>query len=520
MISLVKRYLDINYFSDQKEAFEDLFLSHPNYPSIFAITDSLDMLSVENIAIKVPKEQLPELPDSFLAIFKEELVLVSKTDSLIKIEAKGEKKNISTNEFLEDWNGVIVAVEPNEIQSGKGNGINFGVLRYALPLLALILLSIVFNKYGLNHLLTLLPSIIGLVISVFIVQEKFGYKNEVVSKLCNINPNASCDSVIKSDKSEINKWVGFTDLPLIFFAVNVLAVLLQPNPSAPIVGLLSLIALPVIAYSVWMQKFQLKKWCVLCLAVSFLILTQAIVFWFGFKFDTNIVFTNLYFYSFVFIVISSIWLFLKPIFENKIKAERSANELKKFKRNYKLFKFLAKEIPVQEGLEKLEGLNFGNRNADLELTIIISPSCGHCHKAFQDAHELYSKFPEKIFLNILFNINPENSENPYKTVVENLLAIQNHNPEKAAAAIIDWHVKKMGLEEWKEKWVMNMIDMKVNHQIYQQYRWCLENEFNYTPIKIINGKMFPNEYEINELRYFLNDFSEEKAAGQNLSIQA
>jgi hypothetical protein len=57
--------------------------------------------------------------------------------------------------------------------------------------------------------------------------------------------------------------------------------------------------------------------------------------------------------------------------------------------------------------------------------------------------------------------------------------------------------------------------MKVNHQIHQQYNWCSENEFNYTPVKIINDKLFPKEYDINELKYFLNDFSEEKETTAN-----
>lgn len=521
MINIVKKYLDINHFSNEKTAFEDLFLSHPNYPSVFAITDSLDMLSIENIAIKVPKEQFPELPDAFLGIFKQELVLVHKTDALIKIEtAKGEKKNVLSNEFLEDWNGVIIAIEPNEIKLGKVDAFNYKGFQFGFPALILVALSIAFNQYGLSDIAALVTSIIGLVISVFIVQEKFGYKNEMVSKFCNINPNASCDSVIKSDKSEINKWLGFSDLPLLFFGVNVLSILLQPAGSVPIVGALSSAALPVIAYSIWLQKFKLKKWCVLCLAVSLVIVVQAVAFWISFESDLIAVLSNLHFYSFVFVLVTSLWLLLKPVFEDKIKAEGSANELKKFKRDYKLFSFLSKEIPVAEGFQKLEGLNFGNENAELKLTIIISPSCGHCHKSFEDAHGLYSKFPEKVFLNVLFNINPENNENPYKPVVENLLAINNHSPEKAEEAIIDWHVKKIGLEEWKEKWVINVVDMKVNHQIHQQYNWCSVNEFNYTPIKIINEKMFPNEYEISELKYFFNAFSEEKAAMENNSIQA
>jgi uncharacterized membrane protein len=522
MISLVKKYLEESHYSNQKESFEELFLSHPNYPSVFAITDSLDILSIENVAIKVPKEQFIELPDSFLAIFSQSLVLVTKTNTSISIDKeKGEKQKLSFDEFLMDWDGIIVAIEPNEIISKDSFKMDSKWLKYSLPFVALIVLSAIYSSYGLNDFVLLLMSIVGLLISVFIVQEKLGVKNQMVSKFCNISPNASCDSVIKSGKGEINKWLSFSDLPLLFFSVNVLSILLQPTDSSGVAGFLSLLSLPVIVYSVWVQKMQLKKWCVLCLAISFVIVFQSVVWVLMDQSFSVISFSSLFSYLFSLIVVTSLWLGIKPILENKIKAEKEINELKKLKRNYSVFNFLSKEIPIIKGFNQLEGLQFGNSNADVQLTIIISPSCGHCHKAFQDAFELVTKFPEKFFLNVLFNINPENDDNPYKVVVERLLAINNSNPYKAVEAVSDWHIKKMELEVWKEKWQIDTIDMKVNHQIHQQYHWCLENEFNYTPVKIINNKLFPNEYDISELKYFLNDFSEEKELAENsISVHA
>ncbi|MFV8347623.1 vitamin K epoxide reductase family protein [Flavobacterium sp. ZB4P13] len=511
MISLVQKYLEINHFSNQKEGFEDLFQSHPNYPSVFAVTDTLNMLSIENIAIKVPKEQLLELPNSFLAIYNEGLVLVSKTSALINIVTeKGEKQDLSFNEFITGWDGIVIAIEPNETIENESLKSNSKWLIYSLPVLALIIVSTIYNSYGLNDFVLLLTSIIGLLFSVFIVQEKLGLKNQIVSKFCNISPNASCDSVIKSDKGEINKWVSFSDLPILFFSVNVLSIALQPASSSNVVGFLSLLSLPVILYSIWVQKRQLKKWCLLCLVISFIIVLQSVIWIFMGQPFLGIALPNLFSYLISLIVTTSFWLVIKPILENKIKMEKSINELKKFKRNYDVFNFLLKKIPVVKGLDQLEGLRFGNRNSEVNLTLILSPSCGHCHKAFQEAFELVSTFPQKISLNVLFNINPENNDNPYKVVVESLLAINNSNLGKMEEAISDWHIQKIGLEKWNNKWKIDNIPMRVNHQIEQQYNWCLENEFNYTPVKMVNDKLFPVEYDVNELKYFLNDFTEEK----------
>jgi protein-disulfide isomerase/uncharacterized membrane protein len=518
MINLVKKYLDLNNFSNQKEGFEDLFLSHPNYPSVFAITDSLDALSIENIAIKVPKEQFVELPESFLTIFNNDMVLVAKSNATITIETEDTKKQkLSFNDFLTGWNEVIIAIESNTDAILKNEKIKTKWLLYTLPAIALIVLSVAYNNYTVNSIVLLTTSIIGLLIGVFIVQEKLGIKNEITSKFCNINPNTSCDSVIKSNKSDINKWVGFSDLPLLFFSISIVSILIQPESASKIIGLLGLFAMPIILYSVWLQKFQLKKWCVLCLAVSFIIVLQSLVFGLATTSFFNLESLNLFGFLFSGILLTTTWLFVKPILEVKIKVEKDVNELKKFKRNYEVFNFLSKDILSLKGFDKLKGLQFGNKNASVQLIIIISPSCSHCHKAFEDGFDLVKKFPERVFLSVLFNINPENNDNPYKGVVETLLHINNINPENSESAISDWHIKKMDLETWLKKWKMNTVDINVNHQINQQYNWCSANEFNYTPIKIVNNKLFPNEYDISELKYFLNDFSEENA---NITISA
>jgi uncharacterized membrane protein len=509
MIKLVNQYLSLNFYSNIKEEFEELFLSHPNYPSVFAVTDSLDMLSIENIAIKVPKEQLEELPISFLAIFNEDLVLVTKNQKTIQIEnEKGVKSILAIDDFCKGWNGVIVAVEPNQVITTESEA-NIKWIVYGIPIISLILLSIFYNNYSVSNAILLFTSVVGVLVSIFIVQEKFGLKNEIVSKFCNINPNTSCDSVIQSQKGEINKWMSFTDLPLLFFSINMVSILLNPIDSSKIIVLLSVISFPIIAYSIWLQKIQIKKWCMLCLVISAILVLQGLVgYFFGQPLFTSAIFNN-FSYLFSVVTCTSLWLMIKPVLESKFKVEKEVKELKKFKRSYSVFDFLSKEVPVKDGFIKLKGLEFGNPKSSTALTIILSPSCGHCHKAFEDAISLVRKYPEKVFLKVLFNINPENNDNPYKAVVENLLEVNNSFPEKAEEAISDWHIHKVGLEPWLKKWKVATVSMKINQQIQQQYDWCLENEFNYTPVKIVNGKIYPNEYNISELKYFLNDFSEE-----------
>lgn len=505
---LVKKLLIENKYSNVVDEFEDLFSSHPNYPSLFAITDTLSLLGVENLAIKIPKEQFVELPETFLTLYKGELVFLSKSNDLITVlDEKGKKLKLTLDLFLGDWDQIVIAVEPNTEKKIQLKKTSKWVL-LGLPLLLLILLSSFSNGYSISSILLLGLNVLGLLLSVLVLQEKFGIKTEIVSKLCNMNQETSCDSVIKSDQSQITSWLSFTDLPLLFFGSNFLSLLLSPILSVSIISGLSLLTIPFLIYSVWIQKVKIKKWCLLCLGISGVVLLQGLFFVFNpFIFNA---FTPSGFVSYLFSVtlLFSAWFLMKPVLEKEIKATKEVKELKRFKRNFKVFSSLTKEIDSKNILKKLKGIEIGNFEATTNILLFLSPSCGHCHKAFTDAYELYKKYPESIYLKTLFNVNPENEQNKYKIIVQNLLYINSVNSDKAKEALIDWHINEIGLDLWKEKWGIDIHDMMVNNEMYDQYNWCVENEFNYSPVKIINGKLFPNEYEIADLYYFMNDFEE------------
>jgi len=510
MLKLVQKFLQINRYSDIKNEFKDLFLSHPNYPSLFAITDSFDLLSVENAAVRVSKEQIVDLPANFLAYFKEELTLVEKIKNGVRITTtkKGAQK-LSYDNFLLDWNGVIVAIEPNNVVARENLKVEYNWLKYFLPLLLLTGLSFFYHHYNVFSAAFLATSIIGLIVSIFIVQQKWGVKNTVISKFCNLSSNSSCHSVISFNDDIANKWLSFSDLPLLFFGSSIIAILVAPVTSAVFVGFLSLLAIPLVVCSVWIQKFEIQKWCVMCLAVSVIILIQSIAWFSSNLFTLNFSINMVFPYVFSLLLLIPIWAAVKVMIKNMLDNENSLKELKKFKRNYSLLNFLSKKVKYTKGFEDLRGLTFGNKNAAVRLSIILSPSCGHCYKTFQDAFELVLKFPDKIFLNVLFNINPENNDNPYKAVVERMLTINRATPGKTVEAISDWYIKRMVHKKWLKKWHVDSVSMMISQEIQKQYDWCSMNNFNYTPIKIVNEKIFPNEYDLNELKYFLNDFVEE-----------
>jgi len=505
MNEIVKKYLTINENSRFKSEFDEFYYSHPNYPSLFAVTDSLEALGIDNIAVNFPKERFLDLPKTFLANFQEGFVLVRKSNSDVRIEKEnGEKLTMSNPSFVEGWNGIILIIESKDIYDDTKR--NFTSI-YGLFVILLLFLVASFLYFGISlyQVLGVLVSLTGISVSVLILQEKFGVPNMVISKFCN-GQDSSCNSVITSRERKITKNVSFSDVPFIFFSSCLLSLLLDPKHSVVLIALLSLSSIPVVIYSIWLQKAILRKWCPLCLIISLLMIIQGLSL-FGLEIiSLTEVLRDGYYYYFSFGAVLSIWIFVSPQINSKIKSSERLNDLLRFKRDPNIFKILAKEIFSFEGMENLNGVHIGRDSCNLNIKLFLSPSCGYCHSSYIDACNLVKKFPDKVNLTVFFNINPENKSNPYLKIVQNLVAIQCEGGGQALEALNDWHIEKMEIEDWLQKWGRDEISETVSHEIQKQYDWCLKNEFNYTPVKLFNTFILPKQYELIELSYFVNEF--------------
>ena len=144
MIKLINEYLFINEYFNSDFEFKNIFLSHPNYPSLLAITDTFDILGIENVAAIVENDQLGDVPNLFLCFTAKnnELALAKKKGNVISIETELNKKvSYSLEEFKNIWNNIIIAIEPNNnsknIVHKKALYQNFAILSAVLSVISL-----------------------------------------------------------------------------------------------------------------------------------------------------------------------------------------------------------------------------------------------------------------------------------------------------------------------------------------------------------------------------------------------
>lgn len=504
MLHIVTTLLERHNFGHLTDDFAAVFSSHPNFPSLYAITDTLTALDIEHLAVKLPSEHFSELPNEFLAIYDEALVSVrKKKQGVVVASEKSKHEKMETEQFISGWSGVVLAIEPTpEKLAGKTSAKKTGNALLLLPVLLLLVLWLISKKPSLNEAATLGLSLMGLFTGILIIREKLGFGNAITEKFCSGKQSVSCSEVIKSDTLFLG--MGFSEVPFVFFAISALAMLMQPSPSSSILGSCALLSLPLVLYSLWLQKFRLKKWCPLCLAVAAVLLLEASLF-LAAPFSFSLFSGDYFALAFSVITVLPMWLVAKPNLTEKAAAKLEIEGLRKFKRNYKVFDFLAQAVPCAVELTGMQGLQFGNPAAESKLTLILSPSCIHCHKAFKEGHDLVAAFPGKFWMEVLFNVNPKNIDNPFKEVVLQVLTINGERPQTAREALSDWHIEKKPLKDWLHKWRSNEIDRNAEQQLQRQYDWCFQNGYNYSPVRMINGKVIPFEYSVEELRFFTSN---------------
>ncbi len=119
---LIKGLLKENKIKVDTEELSFQIKSHPSYPSLHAVTGVLDHFKVNNLALEVPvnNETLEQLPQCFLAQIKTKeegavFALILKKGAQYKAVIDNKKtKILSLDDFLEQFTGIIVAVEADE----------------------------------------------------------------------------------------------------------------------------------------------------------------------------------------------------------------------------------------------------------------------------------------------------------------------------------------------------------------------------------------------------------------------
>lgn len=518
----IEIFLSTNNISFNKEELNLQLLTHPYFPSINAITDLFDHFKIENVAAELPKEVsiISELPSTFLAHIKENgtekiVLVVKKNEELKLIYDSKTTKHYSYKEFIDLWTGVIVAVEKNENESIKNSNsqsiFKNVIIGISTLLIAGTLILYPLNIVGFSYLIV---SLIGLYVSVLLIQKELGLHSKSLDKFCEASENNSCDDVLNSKGALVFNTFKLSDVGVVYFSGIILAIIVVSITSLEtnyfLISSLSVFSLLFIPYSIYYQWRVIKKWCPLCLVIVGALLLQGLISVAIIDIGFTFYFNELFLLLFSFLSIGLVWVELKPSYKRREEFNVLQLEHYKFKRNSSLFITALKSSDKKNmAINGANEIILGNKKASLQIVLITNPRCFFCKEAHQVFHDILKSRRDDIQLIIRFNINTSNPESNIGLEISNqLLEIYSDQDQEKTMLSLDEIYSDMEPETWLQKWKSTTF---LNHvsDLEKAKEWCIDNSVNFTPAVFVNGYLFPKEYNKKDITFFIDDLIEE-----------
>lgn len=206
--------------------------SHPDFPSLYSISDTLKKWKVESIAMQTEAGKLNELPVPFIAHLKNKggyfcIVTGVKKNIVWYVHENGKIKGKSRAVFLNEWSGVALLAEASE-RSGEKNykterekeviqGLRLPfIITCFLCLISIYTLTNLGNGPFLLWAVLAVLKLAGCFVTSLLLWAEVDKANPVLQQICSGTKNTNCNAVLSSKGAKLfslvsgGRWEGGT----------------------------------------------------------------------------------------------------------------------------------------------------------------------------------------------------------------------------------------------------------------------------------------------------------------------
>lgn len=487
----------IDHFKVDKQEFYFQFNSHPDFPSALAYSDTLNFMGISNDVYNLEKEYWAELPNEFITIYKNNFALIEKQNYFYKVYTN-KIEYVSLEQLQIDSNNLVFLFEKTE-EGQEKKQFQFSYLLYVFVGTS-FLYSIMLQKW--EFVVFNMFSILGLYISIEIYNRKIGKESVILNNLCRSaqkdTSSKNCTKIIETDK--INALgLKLSDLSLVYFSTLLILGVFYPYTDG-VLKIISFSSVLIIGYSLFVQTFEEKAFCKICLLIILVLIGQIIVTFLFFNSDFFLGTTILSATTFVTLFFGL--AFINDLIIQKEKYRKSDIKNLKFKRNYNIFK---RELREKQIVIKNHNSLFliGNPISKLKITLITNPYCGFCKDAHIILENLLTKYPN-ISAQICFSYFPDSADNELTSIISVFKNIYEKDGGKALLQAIEYWYEKKDIKYFEQKYKAYLVSTDLT-EVIELASEIKDNEITFTPAMLINGYQFPKIYEVKDIFYFIDD---------------
>lgn len=506
-------FLNALYVKFTKSYSDKFYNEHPYKYNLFGISRMLSDYGIKNAGIKIEDKinDIGEIQTPFIAHIGGDFGLVySVTDNEVEYRINNLNLSVNKSVFCENWSGVILlaeknedSIEPNYSRHYKRELFWF-ILRslFIISFFLIVLMTFVNNESYKNwgYQSSLIFNIVGLYIGFLLVQKRLKVRGRYSDKICSLFKQTDCNNILESDAAKLFGIFGWSEIGFAYFLSNIILIAFLPNLIS-FYALLNILALPYTIWSVWYQKFKVKQWCVLCLIVQLLLWCIFIInFLFNFiqipQFNVfNIVlFGSIYLMFFISITL------LIPLLSEGSKIDNIIQEINSLKAHEGILSLLLKEQPYYECDKSSSNIIFGNLDAPILVTILSNPHCAPCAKMHERIEKILEFHENNLCIQYIFSSFGEELDISSKY----LISIHLNAEKECMKSIYNLWFKEgnTNKESFFEQYPFDLTDNRVIAEFEKHSQWKQSTKIDATPTILINGYKLPNNYQIEDLRYF------------------
>lgn len=508
--------------------------NHPNFPSLFALSHTLNDLGIENLALQASYEQIQhELPKPLLIHTKYNafLVIDRLDDEGVYFLKKPNKLTFQDkNTFIEAWSGYTMIVD-NETK-GLENDYKVNKTKEILSKVKLpfVVFSFIFfaayniylnaSAFYLFDILSLINKTLGVIFCIFLLIHLIDKNNLFVKKLCSSQKNndkVNCSSILDSNAANLFGVFPWSEIGLLYFvSLFIYNFLFIEFSNHLIIAIIAVVISPYSLYSIVYQWKIAKQWCRLCLAVQgviFLDLILGLQFLFSIRENIwNLIsLQNFIPLSLSFLLNTSLYIIVKPLLFDLKRFKNQANKLNKIRLNSTVFSSLLKfgpQLKIDDDAE-LTPVKFGNPYGKHRLTIITNPSCNPCIEMHKVLFKILENTKNTSVSEVL--LTPDNEQGKSYQVSVSLLQLylneESGSFKKAISSYYNNSKYHNDFDSWKKTYNVSDVPEEINlarNVLKKHNQWCRERNIGSSPLLFYNDTLLPKEYAIDDLVYFLD----------------
>jgi protein-disulfide isomerase len=489
------------------------FNEHPHKYNLLGLSRILSDYGVANAGTRIENKERDlfniELP--FVAHFGNEFIIVNKIDKdKVHYLWNGKKVAIAVSSFIEAWSGIVLLTETTPESSEPSYQEHrkkelFRIFQKAILVAAIFLISGIasithslFNNLGIT--LLLLINLTGVYVGYLLVLKQLHIQSRYADKICSLFHRSDCNNVLESQAAKLWGVFGWSEIGLGYFFSNVLVILFLPHLMT-YSALVNILTLPYTVWSVWYQKKKAGQWCPLCLIIQALL-------WIIFILNGLFELIHLPGFRLIDLLITGC-IYAIPVFTLNLvipqwskgnRVEQLNQEINSIKANENVLKALLKKQPYYEVKKSDSQILFGNPEAGLFLTILTNPYCNPCAKMHKRVMEFLKATAGKVCIQYIFSSFESSLDFANKHLIAVYLEKDTGTMEQIYS---DWFEKGKPLKEaFFADLNLDMASPEIETEFQKHEAWKARTQLRATPTILVNGFQLPNNYRIEDLKYF------------------